>query len=158
MEFNELGPDCENRPSEIIVDGGNYTLFDYNCDEYSSLYLLTSGTPINDENDFSVSYGSGTCNYLNRILGDSYIKNSFKPWKLYPNPIYSGNILNILMKDYTTDIEVEVFSITGKQVLKKSFENIQNVPLDISNLSNGYYLIDITVNSVITTRKFVIIK
>ena len=62
------------------------------------------------------------------------------------------------MKDYTTDIEVEVFSITGKQVLKKSFENIQNVPLDISNLSNGYYLIDITVNSVITTRKFVIIK
>jgi hypothetical protein len=74
--------------------------------------------------------------------------NTLSSFNLYPNPV--KNTLNIKSQDAISN--VAVYDLLGKEVF--SSNNVSNT-LDVSSLSNGVYLIRLTSNKGIATKRFV---
>lgn len=74
---------------------------------------------------------------------------------IFPNP--ANNLLNINMKEYEGEINIEVFSAQG--ILVKSFETTLHkdevYPLDISKLNQGIYLLKVMSNQGFSTKTFI---
>ena len=69
---------------------------------------------------------------------------------IYPNPAV-GNYIQIINKEKVT---VKVFSILGKELLKKTIYP-ENNALDISTINKGIYIVKITNNYNTITRKLI---
>ena len=69
---------------------------------------------------------------------------------IYPNPT-SNNFIQIINEEKVTVI---IYSILGKEVLKKTIYPENNV-LDISSINKGVYLVKISNNYNTTTRKLI---
>ena len=69
-------------------------------------------------------------------------------FEMFPNPV--KNKLNIESKDAITN--VAVFDLLGKEVISS---NIVKNTLDVSTLSNGVYIIKLTSDKGVATKKFV---
>mgnify|MGYP006427273851 CR=1 FL=1 len=83
---------------------------------------------------------------FNLSVNDNHVlANEFK---IYPNP--AKNRLHVTDLDDIT--KIEIFSVNGKRVL--AFDNLTNNGLDISNLSNGLYLVKIQNEKSSFTKKF----
>jgi hypothetical protein len=65
---------------------------------------------------------------------------------VYPNP--AKNVLNIALNaKNTTDIEIRVLTITGTEIMTKQLKNVfgkTNTAFDVSELSRGTYMIELT--------------
>jgi len=152
--FDLPGPPCASRPSAIVIDGSAYTLG--NCDTFSSKYQLASGSGVIDSNSYSVTYGSSTCDYTNGVLGIDdifYINN--KTIQLSPNPIRKSNTLNVKFA-LNMSAKINVYSLDGKLVLRDQFNNSKFKDINISNLSNGIYLLRLETDNASITKKFII--
>jgi spore coat protein CotH len=67
--------------------------------------------------------------------------NSFiSSLKLYPNP--TSNILNISNEEYVIE-SIEVINLQGQILFKSNNLNQNNMTIDLSNYSNGMYLVNI---------------
>ncbi|HAB28378.1 MAG: hypothetical protein CMP05_06745 [Xanthomarina sp.] len=76
---------------------------------------------------------------------------SFNTFSIYPNPTSTGYV-NITSK--TNDIiNVAVFDILGKQVLNNT---VNNNRLDVSTLTTGVYIMKISQNGQVLTKKLVV--
>ena len=115
-----------------------------------------------DNNFFNISATSGETmvatfqadegNYLTQgfqqpaSVYDS-LASSYNSVDIFPNPVYQGMKLTIAfkVKDIST-YTVEIFNIVGARVaiiqLNEVLNN-QNVPIDISSLSQGLYLVHV---------------
>ena len=94
--------------------------------------------PINTTND--IGNFNGTLSTTNPIL---------EGFKMYPNPNHS----NRLFFNNTDVINITIINVLGKQV--KSSKIASNESLDISELSNGIYLVKITNNKQFITKKLI---
>jgi len=83
---------------------------------------------------------NGTLSTTNPIL---------EGFKMYPNPNHS----NRLFFNNTDVINITIINVLGKQV--KSSKIASNESLDISELSNGIYLVKITSNKQLITKKLI---
>ena len=72
-------------------------------------------------------------------------------FKMYPNPITNG-ILNIITSENGVK-SVQIFDILGKRVLSR---DILNPQINLSSLKSGVYILKVTENNRIATRKLVI--
>ena len=100
--------------------------FEYEITNTNGTDILTITTP---EGDIAVFYD------YSLSIEDTDLKPTFT---LYPNP--SSTELNIAVGK--TNIQtINVFSITGKNVL--SYSNLSNNSIDISELTNGIYFVEI---------------
>lgn len=70
--------------------------------------------------------------------------------KVYPNPV--TGILNLSNSENINS--VKVFSILGQELLSKEV-NAENVPIDLSNFTNGTYLIQVTSRNLNKTIKVI---
>jgi len=62
---------------------------------------------------------------------------------LYPNPA-KNDVAVAVPKTYWGNLQLEIFDIQGKQVYLKNFETSSNFEkTDISNLSSGYYIVQL---------------
>jgi hypothetical protein len=91
-----------------------------------------------------------TWNDVVPLVTASVDTNSLNEIYLYPNPV--KNTLNIDSKNVTIDA-VLIFSIDGKEVL--NINKVQN-SVDVSSLTSGIYIIKITSNENVLTRKIII--
>jgi hypothetical protein len=83
------------------------------------------------------------------ILGyESYDHNLFS---VYPNPTSNGSV-NIVSKNQT-EIKVSIYDILGKQVINQT---VNNSRLDISALIAGIYIMKISQDPAIITKKLVV--
>ncbi|MCH4551800.1 lamin tail domain-containing protein [Aestuariibaculum lutulentum] len=71
-------------------------------------------------------------------------------FKMFPNPTSLG-FVNVTAKS-TSLMDIAVFDLLGKQVIKQSVSN----KLDVSNLKSGVYIMKITQDDAVSTRKLVI--
>ena len=76
------------------------------------------------------------------------IKETTKHFTLYPNPVKDRLIVNNLM----SLAEVTVFDLTGKTILKTQTESGN---IDVSNLSNGIYILQLKVKTELIREKFI---
>jgi hypothetical protein len=149
---------CINRPTTIVVNGtSTYTLDLGSCSEIVSVYNLTSGPAITGQ-DFTVTSGFDTaCIYSDGTLPVEEYTFLSKNLKVYPNPLNSGNTLNLLF-GLPIDAKLTMYSITGKEVFNEVLENTDRKDINVSNLSNGIYLLKLSTENTSITRKVVILK
>ena len=79
-----------------------------------------------------------------------------KIFEVFPNPLTSGHILNILIADeYEESGVIRLFDINGKEVLQKNYFNTNNYNIDI-DFKTGIYFIEIESKGLKNVRKVVI--
>ncbi len=88
-------------------------------------------------------------------------KAAFNSIRLYPNP--TANIFTVSMDLVnSTDIEVAVYDITGKQVAAihndKVMAGFHNVKVDMSNMNNGLYIVTIKAEKAVVTKRLIVNK
>ena len=132
--WNTLEPSETQIPENITFSGGNS---DY-CNGEAARISLTS-TPY----DWTISDGDLDCSTLNTN------ENVFSGLNIYPNP--TRNKININLQH---DAIFAVIDISGRVVLKGELKTNKNV-LDISNLSNGIYILKLIVGNHITIKKII---
>ncbi|MBD0823644.1 T9SS type A sorting domain-containing protein [Aestuariibaculum marinum] len=71
-------------------------------------------------------------------------------FNMYPNPTSLGYV-NIIAKS-TSTMDITVFDLLGKQVIKQSISNT----LDVSGLKAGVYIMKVTQDDAVSTRKLAI--
>jgi hypothetical protein len=80
---------------------------------------------------------------------DSVEENSFV---VYPNP---ANDLIYVNSDNQPISTLSIIDINGREVLNKSYESVQSASLDISSLSSGIYMVNISSNQRNVIKKLV---
>jgi len=102
---------------------------------------LTSWTVITDDTPDVFAQGTVLSNSKNRIEG----------FNLYPNPSFSG-FINISSKTNAT-MEIAVYDMLGKRVINKILNDKR---LDVSYLNTGIYILKVSQNEALATKKLVI--
>ena len=72
--------------------------------------------------------------------------------KIYPNPS-SGDFLTISTAEQG-DKYVKLFNVTGQMVMNTKL--VQDQKLNISSLSSGFYIIEVSINGRLDTQKLVV--
>lgn len=120
-----------DQPSSVILDSSN-----------SYLYITSSAE--HAISTFKIEINSGI--FLNDSLR---IESIF----LHPNP--TRNIIYLdFQKQYNT-INIDVFSLQGEEVIKKSFKNMEKVMIDISNIPNNIYIVRIQTDNSFEFKKII---
>jgi endonuclease I len=77
-----------------------------------------------------------------------------KAWNLFPNPTTSK--VTIQSFDYQTDkLTIEIQDVFGRTLFTQQSDYSENIQLDLSNFSNGLYLVKLSSNQSIYTYKIV---
>ncbi len=76
---------------------------------------------------------------------------------------YFSNEFIAIVKDFeTSDAELIIYSVTGKEVIKQSFSTYNNeelkISIDVGNLSRGIYVATLHHRNNVMTRKIILIK
>lgn len=82
----------------------------------------------------------------------SVVENQIAGFSMYPNPTVNGKF--VVTSNSRADKNVEIFSVMGKQVYSKTVKS--NEAIDISNLTNGFYLVRVAEEGKIATRKLLV--
>jgi hypothetical protein len=75
---------------------------------------------------------------------------------LYPNPTKS--LLNVSLKDTNESLaKITIYDMIGKTIQTVSGNSLQQIAINVGNLSTGVYMIEITTDSNLKqTRKFIV--
>ncbi len=93
---------------------------------------------------------NGVANWITLGLDDFEETSNFK---LYPNP--TNSTLNIEIQNVISNGTVEIYDMLGKQIFKQSITS-NNVPqIDVANWNSGLYLIKISLEDSVETKRFV---
>lgn len=92
--------------------------------------------------------------------GASIEENNISDISVYPNPF--TNIANVnFTVDGNKEVTVDVFNTVGQKVISNDLgtvSGLQNVQIDGTNLESGMYLINITMDGEVTTKKVSLTK
>ena len=160
-----LDLDCAAIPQIVDIDGSTFT--QTKCVAGSTnraTYDLTSGSPIADINNFTVTWdlslmipaqtGTLVCTYINSVLGnDSFdIENAIS---ISPNPVINKDHFNIQLKNNMSG-SYTLYNTLGKTIVSNKINNTDFVKVNTSNLSQGIYILNIQVDGKSMTRKIII--
>jgi LEA14-like dessication related protein len=111
---------------------------------------------------FVADFGYATCEYTNgtltaETLSVEQVEFILKSLKVFPNPVTNGNSISI-KAPVNIEADVKLYNLTGKLVFENNVENINSKSISLSNLPNGVYMLQITINNTAITQKIVIMK
>ncbi|WP_341216187.1 T9SS type A sorting domain-containing protein [uncultured Wocania sp.] len=148
---------CVNRPTTIVVNGvSTFTLEISSCSETISVYNLTSGPAIVGQ-DFNVTSGfDENCSYSGGTLPiDEFALNS--SLDVYPNPLNNDSSIKLSFA-FPVKADISIFSITGKKIIQDKISNQDNKEINIANLENGVYILNVSTQNATAIRKIVVAK
>lgn len=122
----------------------------YNKDNLDLVVVL-----LNEKNGAIVN---GKSYALDKLLSVNTVSAVLPSIKMYPNP--ASNYLNISFNAQNEDYSVTVYTLSGKEVLTKSFgalQNAQNLKLPLSGLKQGSYLVSVSTKKA-SYSKVIIVK
>ncbi|GAA3638418.1 glycosyl hydrolase [Flavivirga jejuensis] len=94
--------------------------------------------------------------YEQGVLSTSNLKKNKHDLLLYPNPVTTPILtINYVELSVSNDAVVKLFNAYGQEVMTKVGSPHQ---IDVSNLSNGFYLVKVTSEDVDVTKKIIINK
>lgn len=143
-----------NTDSELRGPSGNYLTSNNSWQQYT--VTVTAPSTGVDGFRFEVRTYSGATVYWdnfsfidNNTLSTKY--NQIEGFTAYPNPTSLGYVS--LSSKSNTKMDVAVFDILGKQMLNKT---VTNNKLDVTSLTSGVYIMKVTQENAMTTKKLVI--
>ena len=90
--------------------------------------------------------------YLRELLTTTILLEK-QNFKIYPNP--AQNILNIELQSIDNDQNhIEIYDLSGKQVYS-SITSDKNIQVDVSELTQGLYIIKVYNNNFVLNQKFI---
>jgi len=161
-----VGPDdISDYPATIqILDatGMTYVTYSKGVSWGSTVFYNTpspepwTGTKI-DADNFTVDFGlgAGDCHYIGGVLPVSDFELSSNNTTLYPNPLKNSELLKIRNSE-NDNLDVFIYDITGKMVIKKLISNNRSLEVNVSNLSQGIYLVKLVSDKKSITQKLII--
>jgi copper chaperone CopZ len=98
---------------------------------------------------------------LDLITGIGEKKANRTEFNLYPNPTAQEATMTFNLKE-NTNVEVTVLDITGKLMMRENLGTMvqgnQRIELNVSDLAKGIYLVNLTANGTVTSKKLSVIK
>ncbi|MBK8846787.1 MAG: T9SS type A sorting domain-containing protein [Bacteroidetes bacterium] len=97
-------------------------------------------------------------NYFNPnayICGNGIAENGNLEIKFFPNPVEGELMLTNLKGKYN---QLAIFNVDGKHVLFKQISYLNEIKLDVENLSSGIYFIQLKENKFSKTKSIKFIK
>ena len=136
---------------DIIGTLGDATTFAQNVTLEKNAQLIPTPTTTFNINSWQV-LPVDTCSDLGMTaLLLSNEETPFSTFEMYPNPV--SDVLNI-KNQAVGKITIEIYSILGKNIIKKSF-NSSNFTLNVSTLNRGIYILKLTEDNHTITRKLI---
>lgn len=131
---------------EVPVDWTEYTinLDQYaNQDVYIAIHYLTNDAFALLVDDFSVT--------ADGVAGVN--QNLASKLSVYPNP--ANNVVNIDNNENILVSAVSIVDLNGRTVKSVKFDGVSNAQINISDLSSGMYMMNISSDKGMTTKKIV---
>lgn len=131
-----------------IIDS---TLYDLSIGERGSAILFD----FNGDGQFDMITGNesgGLSFYGGGIVGENELIST-QEFSIYPNPsngFFVVESINQILLD-----RIEVYTIYGQKILNESFQKTQIKEVDLSQLSNGVYLVNIYSDSNVITKRII---
>lgn len=82
-------------------------------------------------------------------------ENNYFNLKMYPNPA-KGFVHIDINGTEVNNLDVSVFSVTGKLVMQQQYKEQENITLNISNQKQGVYFVKLNIDGKETVRKLVL--
>jgi hypothetical protein len=129
-------------------DASGQTSFElYEGTYYYSVYAAGYNSVVNETmvvdemEDMTITLGVGINSHVAQNL------------KIYPNPT-NGNV-TVELPNVVSGAQVAVLDLAGKTIISKGFEST-NTTLDLSNLSEGIYIIKVQNGNILHTNKIIV--
>ncbi len=75
-------------------------------------------------------------------------------WQIFPNPV--ENTLNISINNYSSIIkDISIFDFSGRKIMHINNNKTNTISIDVADLNNGVYFVEIIGENKIITSKFV---
>lgn len=151
------GYDADESGSHIfpLSDGGFYLLGQILYNETASTNMTTSGA-FKETFDASEQIATGYRGmYVSRFATEPVSVSAPKSikWSVYPNP--ANNYLNISLENLQTDkIEYMIYDTSGR-ILQNSILSAENEQIDVSGLSAGVYILELSLNGQKAKKQFI---
>lgn len=114
--------------------------------EYAYPYISDAGLTLLDN---CLQYAiSGMVDCTGPVEGINDI-NSFQA-KVYPNP--SSGLVNLKFNEFVSSATITIFAVDGRTIRTIPINNIEYTSLDLSDLSNGVYYINISGTNINSTQ------
>jgi len=141
LSFNSSNDDCGNQSHNFFendyfgfIPGG----FEYTITQENNELTLHFDSPV-----FS--------GLIFRDFPLAITDNNISEIKIYPNP--TSELLFISSEGVNDLNAIKIYTLLGKVITSQKY--IQNTPLDISNLSEGIYFIELISEEVSTIKRFI---
>ena len=83
-----------------------------------------------------------------------------KLFNVFPNPTKDLAVINFNL-DKTCDVTVEITDMTGKVIFSRNLDNasgFQNVNINVENMNNGIYFVNLKTDANILSKKLTVNK
>ena len=90
-------------------------------------------------------------------LGINYEKSKENDIEIFPNPAFNKISFGNYSKEINQNVKVLIMDINGKLVYHEN-KNLSNDNIDISNLENGIYLVEINSPEINCLKKLCVMR
>ena len=133
----------------LIISGGWVSA------QYLQKYSLSSGGGSDNSTNYYMAYTLGELGVQENTSGGIHLSEGFigpdiyqiimnvedyetlPGVRIYPNPVLDHMQISL---PYGADYEVVIYDLTGKEVMRHTYENVTSVKLDVKNLHEGTYI------------------
>jgi subtilisin-like proprotein convertase family protein len=154
VTFDDAGSDivCSGTPVISGIIKPTQALFAFNGESSNGVWKLKVVDGAVDDTGSLQSWSLEICT-SEPVLGvNNYVFNNFK---VYPNP--SNGIFNLEFNSKnTSDVEINVFDMMGRSILKRVFKNKPTnfkENINIQNISSGIYILQVKRGNEISSQK-----
>lgn len=141
-DFVEIGDGVTEAPFDFWLDD------EYNLDAYAGQTVRIGIRNVGEDHymlqvdDFSITTTDAMS--TNDVLSSKF--------SVYPNP--TSNFLNISGSDALQMNSVKITDVNGREVSNTTFSNTDSAQINVSNLASGMYIISISSDQGVATKKF----
>ena len=132
--------------SPIVTTTSNWVQYSYNLDAYANQNVRIGINCISDD-QYALLIDNFKVTKSSNLSTDSFNQDQFS---IYPNP--SQNVVNIESKNNLIIESVKIVDLSGKLIIEKN-QNTNQV--DIENLSNGMYIVEVASEGRIYKKKLI---
>jgi len=162
IHFKITAGTCNDYSNTILVTLGGYNqvFTKTSCNGTNLKYTSTGSNLPNDTLTFNVRWVAEgqDCQYVNGTLAvlsdrDAELNQQIS---IYPNPVNVSEFTIKVGKNITGSLNL--YNLSGKLVSSNPINNLNSKDVNVSNLTNGVYMLNIVTDEASVTRKVIIMK
>ncbi|XZF13400.1 T9SS type A sorting domain-containing protein [Chitinophagaceae bacterium MMS25-I14] len=158
--LNDKGQNVGSQTSNIILYSKLSNDWNYSADGNAAIRKLKPWLNPNNNTVTTVNAVTSTCAALNSGTAVSNIVSLENGVAVFPNPSTTGKTTLKINLNEATDLTLNLFDINGKMVYSNQLPHVSsgNFGLDLSNYSDGVYLLKVSDGHSVISRKIALTR